>query len=209
MHASSRLRPVVSAVVVSLLALGACGAADGTLPAGARVRTIAGLSTTEAGTGDRWVVMLHGASTSRSSFYPLFPELLAERLHVLAVDYDGSSDATSRVEQIVGAVQRLGARTITLVGSSLGAGYALRAAEQCCAAVVTFSAVEVVAVARPVFSIASRHDGGTASIARRIVDGSGKGSSLIVGGSVHGVDLIDDRPALRREVARWIRGIDR
>jgi pimeloyl-ACP methyl ester carboxylesterase len=94
---------------------------------------------TEAGTGST-VLLVHGiyAGSSSFEFRHLFP-LLARRHRVVAIDLLGCgvSDMPKRayaaddyVRQIVDALDALGAPVHAIVGSSLGAAFAIRAAAQ-------------------------------------------------------------------------------
>ena len=97
------------------------------------------LEYTEYGTGDRWVVLIHGQLMVRRMHRPLARALAAEGLHVVTVDMlgHGRSDRPDdpRVysmsafgEQVVALLDHLGAENAVIGGTSLGANVSLEVA---------------------------------------------------------------------------------
>jgi pimeloyl-ACP methyl ester carboxylesterase len=95
---------------------------------------------TEFGTGDRWVVLLHGQLMSRRMQEPLARALASEGNHVVTVDLlgHGRSDrpADPKIysmsafgEQVVALVDHLGAEQAIVGGTSLGANVSLDVAD--------------------------------------------------------------------------------
>jgi pimeloyl-ACP methyl ester carboxylesterase len=97
------------------------------------------LEYTEYGTGNRWVVLIHGQLMVRQMHRPLARALAAQGLHVVTVDMlgHGRSDRPddARVysmsafgEQVVALLDHLGAETAVVGGTSLGANVSLEVA---------------------------------------------------------------------------------
>jgi pimeloyl-ACP methyl ester carboxylesterase len=97
------------------------------------------LEFTEYGTGNRWVVLIHGQLMVRGMHRPLARALAAQGLHVVTVDMlgHGRSDRPddARVysmsafgEQVVALLDHLGAETAVVGGTSLGANVSLEVA---------------------------------------------------------------------------------
>ncbi len=97
------------------------------------------LEYTEYGSGDSWVVLLHGQLMPRRMQQPLARALAAEGLHVVTLDLlgHGRSDRpadplvysmTSFAEQVVALLDHLGAPQAVVGGTSLGANVSLEVA---------------------------------------------------------------------------------
>ena len=98
------------------------------------------LEYTEYGSGDAWVVLLHGQLMPRRMHEPLARSLAAEGLHVVTLDLlgHGRSDRpddplrysmTSFAEQVVALLDHLGAKEAVIGGTSLGANVSLEVAD--------------------------------------------------------------------------------
>ena len=97
------------------------------------------LEYTEYGSGDSWVVLLHGQLMPRRMHQPLARALAAEGLHVVTLDLlgHGRSDRpadpmaysmTAFAEQVVALLDHLGAAQAVVGGTSLGANVSLEVA---------------------------------------------------------------------------------
>lgn len=97
------------------------------------------LEYTEYGSGDQWVVLLHGLLMPRRMSQPLAREMAGNGLHVVTLDLlgHGRSDRpadplvysmTAFAEQVVALMDHLGADQAVVGGISLGANVALEAA---------------------------------------------------------------------------------
>ena len=97
------------------------------------------LEYTEFGSGERWVVLLHGQLMPRRMHEPLARMLAAEGLHVVTLDLlgHGRSDRpedpkeysmTAWGEQVVALLDHLGAEHAVVGGTSLGANVSLEVA---------------------------------------------------------------------------------
>jgi pimeloyl-ACP methyl ester carboxylesterase len=97
------------------------------------------LEYTEYGSGEAWVVLLHGQLMPRRMHQPLARALAAEGLHVVTLDLlgHGRSDrpvdplvysTTAWAEQVVGLLDHLGAPQAVVGGTSLGANVSLEVA---------------------------------------------------------------------------------
>src|SRR5689334_20231843 len=98
------------------------------------------LEYTEYGSGDSWVVLLHGQLMPRRMCQPLARALAAEGLHVVALDLlgHGRSDRpadplvysmTAFGEQVIALLDHLGADQAVIGGTSLGANVSLEVAD--------------------------------------------------------------------------------
>ncbi len=206
----SRLRHRTTITACCWLAtLGGCANSTATTPSGARSLTIAGHAAVEYGSvaATTVVVMVHGRTTHKDSWYPLFRQVGSAGYRAVAYDYDATGDADVRA--VVQYERAHGTTTIVLMGSSLGAGHALRGGNDAtirAVAVVSISAVAVATTIAPVLAIASLGDGATPANAREIVQRSGHGSeSLIVSGSTHGVDLVHPHPEVVSAIIAWLK----
>lgn len=97
------------------------------------------LEYTEYGSGDAWVVLVHGQLMPRRMHQPLARALAAEGLHVVTVDLlgHGRSDRpadplrysmTAFGEQVIALLDHLGAQEAVVGGTSLGANVSLEVA---------------------------------------------------------------------------------
>ena len=97
------------------------------------------LEYTEYGSGDRWVVLLHGLLMPRRMQQPLARAMAAQGLHVVTLDLlgHGRSDQpadplvysmSAFAEQVVALLDHLGAERAVVGGTSLGANVALETA---------------------------------------------------------------------------------
>src|SRR4051812_26463356 len=91
---------------------------------------------TEYGSGERWVVLIHGQLMPRRMHQPLARTIAAEGFHVVTVDLlgHGRSDRpldpkeysmTAFGEQVVALLDPLGADAAVIGGTSLGANVSL------------------------------------------------------------------------------------
>ena len=89
------------------------------------------------GNGDHSVVLSHGAVFNKESWDPLAKELSVDGYKVLAIDFRGYGNSLPGREQaalhedILAAIRYLrrdGARTVSVIGASMGGGAAARAA---------------------------------------------------------------------------------
>ena len=98
------------------------------------------LEYTEYGSGDRWVVLVHGQLMLRRMHQPLARAIAAEGFHVVTLDLlgHGRSDRpldpkeysmTAFGEQVVALLDHLGADEAVIGGTSLGANVSLEVAD--------------------------------------------------------------------------------
>ena len=99
------------------------------------------LEYTEYGSGDRWVVLIHGQLMPRRMHEPLALALAAAGNHVLTVDLlgHGTSDRPTDpklysmsdfARQVIDLLDAVGAETAVIGGTSLGANVSLEVADQ-------------------------------------------------------------------------------
>jgi Alpha/beta hydrolase family len=201
----------LSGVVLLTTFAAQCGT-DIAKPEGLRMTTLAGHSTAELGNASatKAVVMVHGRSTHKDSWYPVMPKLAAAGYRTVAYDYDSSGDAD--VAAVVQQLRDDGVTEFVLMGSSLGAGHALRASRDCdvgARATITYSAVEAVDVPfQPILAVASKNDGTTAAKANEIANNQGlRSRALIIAGSTHGVDMVNGHPEAIDQVVEWLKAL--
>ncbi len=199
----------VLAAIALLGALAGCSSSSASAPKGSRQLSIAGHAAVEMGAGRATVVvMIHGLTTHKDSWYPLMPALTTAGAWTIAYDYDSSKSAD--VAAIVDYAKAHGATRVVLVGSSLGAQHALESAGSLhAAAVVTFSSEVDRTIKEPLLAIASKGDGDTAAIAGRNVDqaathGGHDSQVVVVDGSTHGIDLVHPHPEVITTVVSWL-----
>ncbi len=98
------------------------------------------LEYTEYGSGDQWVVLIHGQLMPRRMHQPLARAIAAEGFHVVTVDLlgHGRSDRpldpkgysmTAFGEQVVALLDHLGAQQAVIGGTSLGSNVSLEVAD--------------------------------------------------------------------------------
>src|SRR3954452_24022589 len=98
------------------------------------------LEYTEYGSGEQWVVLIHGQVMPRRMHQPLARSLAAEGLHVVTLDLlgHGRSDRPSDplvysmgafAEQVIALLDHLGAPEAIIGGTSLGANVSLEVAD--------------------------------------------------------------------------------
>jgi acetyl esterase/lipase len=197
-------------IAAAVLVVSACNrGAQSSPPTAARTLQISGHAASEMGQGSTAVVLVHGASTHKDSWFPLMPALAGAGYDAVALDL--GTDRAAAVQAAVTYVRAHGAKQVVLMGSSLGAADVLEAAaDGDYAAVVTFSAVSTHTTDEPVYAIASRNDptADTVSIANEIVAGSGAHSArLVVEGGTHGVALVPGHPEAVTLLLRWLRAV--
>jgi alpha-beta hydrolase superfamily lysophospholipase len=180
-------------------------------PKGARTTKFAGHNAVEQGSGTTAVVMIHGKSTHKDSWFPLMPKLAAAGYWAIAYDYD--SQGSGDLAEIVAYARAHGAKRLVLAGSSLGAQHALEAADALHAdAVITFSSEVEHTIREPLLAIASVGDGDTVTYARHNVDtakhsGAHDTKIVEVKGSTHGIDMVNPHPEVMKVVTDWLRTV--
>jgi pimeloyl-ACP methyl ester carboxylesterase len=226
MRGCSRALAAATAVALVSTLLAACGSEPAAEPRGARRVTIAGpggsrLSAVELGSGRTAVVLAHGASTDRTSWYGAMPGLAAAGYRVVAFDARGvgastgsrRDDPTARaadIDAVAGAVRRAGATSVVVMGSSLGALATLEsAATGDYAAIVGVSPPEVPdgldRVREPALFVASEGDTGPAQATRALARRFGR-PAVVVDGSIHGAGLFATHPAAVRALVAFLAG---
>lgn len=168
-----------------------------TKPQAVSTVTVEGHTVAQLGSGNVAIIMLHGASTHRDSFYPYMPQLAAAGFATYSIDYPSSQLPRDAVNAVKRYAFARGATSFALMGSSLGAGYALQLNDLKPSAIVAISAVSLFPTSGVVMSIASKNDGKTAAIASDTVAVSAPGSKkLIVSGQTHGATMIHNHPEI-------------
>jgi pimeloyl-ACP methyl ester carboxylesterase len=77
------------------------------------------------GSGSRAVVLAHGGSFDRHSWGSQANELAKAGFRVISIDFQGASDILAAVHYL----RQNGAKTVSVVGASMGGDYAIEAAE--------------------------------------------------------------------------------
>jgi hypothetical protein len=210
MSGRSRVGSALVVVVTLALGLSSCGGEEHDPPAGSRqvsIPTSGGeeLSAIEAGHGDDVAVLSHGATGTKEDFFGL-AGVFAER-GWRALAYDARSDAREDDLRAVVAYARTGgARSVVLVGGSLGASLSIAmAAELHVQAVVSLSAsaapfdalhaAEEIAGSIPVLVVVAEDNEPYATDADRIADALGIAPTIVSGGG-HGAGVFRDHPEL-------------
>jgi pimeloyl-ACP methyl ester carboxylesterase len=225
MRAVSRGAAFAAAALVAL-AVACTGKQQPSLPDGARNVTFRGpagsLDAVEMGTGDRVVVLSHGADSRKEAFFPLLPALA--RAGYRAITYDargvgnsqGEPDFDTRADDlaaVVAAVRVSGATSIVLGGSSLGGAVTLSAADDLDAdalillspAVADASAIGDVPNIPILIAVAEDNEPFT-TYARDLADVLGV-RPLVVSGSAHGARMLIDHPELSDQIANFASGL--
>ena len=196
------------------------------VPEGARTITFQGpagrLDAVEMGTGDRVVVLSHGADSSKEAFFPLLPALAQAGYRAIAYDArgigasEGKPDINSRADDlaaVVAAVRASGATSVVLGGSSLGGAVTLSAAKDLDAdglillapAVPDASAIGDVPNVPIMIAVAEDNEPFT-TYARDLADVLGV-QPIVVSGSEHGARMLVDHPELSEQIAAFVRAV--
>lgn len=224
------LRCGAASLVATLILL--CTACTGkqqlSPPEGARSITIqgpaGGLDAVEMGSGNRTIVLSHGADSTKESFFPLLPALADVGFRAIAYDArgigisEGEPDIDTRADDlaaVVAAVRASGATTVVLGGSSLGGAVTLSAAEDLDAealillspAVPDASAIGHVAKIPVLISVAEDDEPFT-RYARDLGDVLGV-RPIVVSGTAHGARMLVDHPELAEQIAAFVRAATR
>jgi alpha-beta hydrolase superfamily lysophospholipase len=179
------------------------------------------LDAIEMGTGDRVVVLSHGADSSKEAFFPLLPALA--QAGYLAIAYDargiGSSEGQPDIDTrgddlaaVVAAVRDSGATSVVLGGSSLGGAVSLSAAKDLDAdglillapAVPDASAIDVPNI--PTLIAVAEDNEPFTTYARDLADVLGV-QPIIVSGSAHGARMLVGHPELSEQIASFVRAV--
>ncbi|MER6786736.1 hypothetical protein ABT330_19320 [Streptomyces sp. NPDC000658] len=172
----------------------------------------------ETGSGKTGVVLSHQSNNNVCSWVAGADELAEDGYRVLAVDSSGSE-----VPEIQGAAARLrdeGARKVLLMGASKGGTASLAAAAKVrppVAAVVsqsgpgTYNGMDatgaIAGLTMPVLLVAAQDDGQFASDAReldKLARRSKDEELVIVSGSAHGNDILQEQPAVWQRVKAFL-----
>lgn len=209
----------VSVAAVALL-LASCGDADPEPPSGSRNISIATtgaaeLSGIEVGSGDRVVVLSHGATGTKEDFFGL-AGVFAEGAW-RAIAYDARSAAREDdLRAVVAYARDSGATSVVLVGGSLGASLSISmAAELEVQAVVSLSApassfdaleaAEAIGESIPMLVAVAEDNQPYADDAVKIADALGT-SVTIVSGDGHGTGMFRDHPELMDTIVAFADG---
>ena len=195
------------------------------LPEGARATAFQGpagrLDAVEMGTGDRVVVLSHGADSSKEAFFPLLPALAEVGYRAIAYDArgigasEGEPDIDTRADDlaaVVAAVRASGATSVVLGGSSLGGAVTLSAAKDLDAdglillapAVPDASAIDVPNI--PILIAVAEDNEPFTTYARDLADVLGV-QPIIVSGSAHGARMLVGHPELSEQIASFVRAV--
>ena len=175
-------------------------------PANVATLTIGGRTVSQLGEGSTAIIMLHGASTHRDAFFPFMPQLAAAGFATYTLDYPSAHIPRAEVLAVKQYAFDHGATKFVLMGSSLGAGYALQLADLQPNATISISAVRDYPNPGLVMAIASKNDGQTAKVAARAADGGAAGSRLlIVSGQTHGADIVHPHPDILPKIVAFLR----
>jgi alpha-beta hydrolase superfamily lysophospholipase len=211
--------------LVTLIAVSpACsGKQQSSMPDGAHEITIQGpagvLDAVEMGTGDRVVVLSHGADSSKEAFFPLLPALAGVGFRAIAYDARGigasagKPDIGTRADDlaaVVTSVRASGATSVVLGGSSLGGAVTLSTAADLDAdalillapAVPDASAVGQVPKVPILIAVAQDNEPFT-TYARNLADALGV-QPIVVSGSAHGAKMLVPHPELADQIATFV-----
>ena len=177
-----------------------------------------GLDAVEMGTGDRAVVLSHGADSTKEAFFPLLPALADAGCRAIAYDArgigdsEGERDVETRAEDlaaVVAAVRASGSTSVVLGGSSLGGAVALSAAEDVDAdALILLSPAVPDAAAVgdvpdiPIFIAVAAGNEPFATYARDLADALDV-RPVVVSGTAHGAKMLIDHPELSGQIAAF------
>lgn len=210
---------VVAFAAVALL-LASCGEGDPEPPSGSRNIHIATtgsdeLSGIEVGSGDRVVVLSHGATGTKEDFFGLAGVFAEGGWRAIA--YDARSAAREDdLRAVVAYARDSGATSVVLVGGSLGASLSISmAAELDVQAVVSLSApassfgaleaAEAIGDSIPMLVAVAEGNQPYADDAVTIADALGT-SPTIVSGDRHGTGMFRDHPELMDTIVAFADG---
>jgi uncharacterized protein len=193
-------------------------------PEGARTIGIEGpagnLDAVEIGTGERTVVLSHGADSTKEGFFPLLPVLADAGYRVIAYDArgvgnsEGEPDIDTRADDlaaVVASVRASGATSVVLGGASLGGAVTLSAAAELHAdALILLSPAVPDASAIcdvpdiPILIVVAEGNEPFTTYARNLADALHV-RLIVVSGSAHGGKMLMDHPELSQEIAAFLR----
>lgn len=202
------------------LLLASCGDGDPEPPSGSRNIRVATtgaaeLSGIEVGSGDRVVVLSHGATGTKEDFFGLAGVFAEGGWRAIA--YDARSAAREDdLRAVVAYARDSGATSVVLVGGSLGASLSISmAAELEVQAVVSLSApassfdaleaAEAIGDSIPIFVAVAEGNQPYAADAVKIADALGT-SATIVSGDGHGTGMFRDHPELMDTIVAFADG---
>lgn len=187
------------------------------------------------GSGERGVVLAHGGRFDRASWKAQAVELAGAGFHVVAIDFRAAVetragretpclyDETCLARDVVAAVRHLkraGAKTVSVVGGSLGGGAAAQATIDTASGeierVVLLAHMLVAAPekirGRALFIVAKDDRGGSNQprldgIRRQYDQAPGPKELLVVDGAAHAQAIFDttEGPRVMREIVRFLR----
>lgn len=174
------------------------------------------------GDGSEGIVFSNQTDTDLCDWLPLATEMAGEDRRALIYDYSYKPDAAKEVEAAAGELGDLGVDKVVLVGASKGAVGSLVAATSMedppVAGVVSLSSVgafegldpreDAGRLGMPLLLMASRDDGDTAEVARKVAELSASKDQRVkvFGGYDHGIDLLGgkDSPGARDLLVRFV-----
>jgi pimeloyl-ACP methyl ester carboxylesterase len=214
----------LSLVLVSV----ACGSKTESPPSGSSEVTIdtadgEHLDAVVVGQGSDVVILSHGATGTKEGFFAAADAFAADGWRAIAYDARGVGESTGgpRNEQrdtdlraVVDYARSTGAKTIVLVGGSLGASLSLGMARELEADAVvalsppaaSFDAVGAAGDLRgevPMFVAASEDNEPFADEARQVAEAAGV-DAVIVSGEGHGSGVFDEHPEVIDQVIAWV-----
>jgi len=200
----------IAAFAAASLLLTSCGEGDPEPPSGSRIITIATtggaeLPAIEVGSGERMVVLSHGATGTKEDFFGLAGVFAKDGWTAIA--YDARSAAREDdLRAVVAYARDSGATSLVLVGGSLGASLSISMATELevqavvnlSAPASSFDALEAAAAigdSIPVLVAVAESNEPYATNAVEIADALGT-SATIVSGDGHGTGMFRDHPEL-------------
>jgi dienelactone hydrolase len=198
------------AVATASLLLSSCGEGDPEPPTGSRsiaIATTGGaeLPAVEVGSGERVVVLSHGATGTKEDFFGLAGVFADDGWRAIAYDAR-SATREDDLRAVVAYARDSGATSLVLVGGSLGASLSIsmavelevQAVVSLSAPAPSFDALEAAGAigdSIPVFVAVAESNEPYATDAVEIADALGT-SATIVSGNGHGTGMFRDHPEL-------------
>lgn len=210
-----RGRSLAPVAVLSLAALVvSCRGDEPDPPPGSRPVAIAAgdgrsIDAVELGSGERVAILSHGATGTKEDFYDVARAFADDGWR--AIVYDAGDDRETDLRTVVAYARDTEARTVVLLGGSLGGSLSIAMADELDADAVValsppasaFGAGQAASSLEAPLLVAVAEDNEPFTTDGRAIAEAAGVDPVIVSGSGHGSGIFDDHPELMQRVVEW------